>query len=633
MICKHCGKEIPDHSLFCPECGSKLEPEHDKTTPSPGHADENIQRAVKPAKPAKDVDEFSGNRVNRATESGEAGSGKQHGGNQKIVIGIVAAAIVLALVIIGVVTHRPSINLNKYLTVSFDGYNKYGTASVNFDSDKFDKDYGKVLKKKTKAAKNRLDSLGVLGQLGSDLVDSVASYYFTGTLDKTENLSNGDTVTYTWNFDADSFEKMYRVKLKYKDQEFTVNGLQELESFDPFANVTVEFNGVEPDGEAVIDNSGAKADEQQDLRYSLDPSDGLSNGDTVVLKCSLPYGSSDLTTYFATQYGKIPSSLTKEITVSGLGKYVTSLSDISAEALEQMKNQAKDIMQTDIARNWSSAENLADSSYVGEYLLVAKPNMYANYHNILMLLFKQDIHYKDENYWGRQVDSTQSIYWPCIFYNIEVDPDGNCDLDLSDYSTGSSSSMEFPTTDGNDYISVYHTGYLSLDDAYNDFVASNVDKYTYDANVNGAGVPDASAASTLQDSTAADTTQQSMASTETEDTTTAPTTASAPETEKSSEAYVQTANGDDPRNLIPDISSRALTDADIASLSKDQLQLAINTLYAEHGYIFKSQKLQDYFKGFDWYQPTIVNSQFNTDQQFSEVERNNCTFLRNHIDG
>lgn len=62
--------------------------------------------------------------------------------------------------------------------------------------------------------------------------------------------------------------------------------------------------------------------------------------------------------------------------------------------------------------------------------------------------------------------------------------------------------------------------------------------------------------------------------------------------------------------VIPDSSSRYLTNADLASLTEWQIRIARNEIYARHGRIFKTNDLNDYFKGKSWYQPSVSPEKF-----------------------
>jgi uncharacterized membrane protein YvbJ len=53
--------------------------------------------------------------------------------------------------------------------------------------------------------------------------------------------------------------------------------------------------------------------------------------------------------------------------------------------------------------------------------------------------------------------------------------------------------------------------------------------------------------------------------------------------------------------ILRDSEKKVLTQNEIAALSKEQVRIARNEIYARHGYIFKSQDLQQYFTTKPWY--------------------------------
>lgn len=55
--------------------------------------------------------------------------------------------------------------------------------------------------------------------------------------------------------------------------------------------------------------------------------------------------------------------------------------------------------------------------------------------------------------------------------------------------------------------------------------------------------------------------------------------------------------------IFSDSSSRKLTVADIAKLSDNDIQYAINEIYARNGYIFKDEQLKIYYSSMPWYTP------------------------------
>ena len=80
------------------------------------------------------------------------------------------------------------------------------------------------------------------------------------------------------------------------------------------------------------------------------------------------------------------------------------------------------------------------------------------------------------------------------------------------------------------------------------------------------------------------------------------------------------------QGLLPESSERKLTESDISGMSDDDIQLAINTIYARHGYRFKDSELLQYFEGFDWYQPSESDMD-KVQAAFSKIEEDNIKFL------
>lgn len=80
--------------------------------------------------------------------------------------------------------------------------------------------------------------------------------------------------------------------------------------------------------------------------------------------------------------------------------------------------------------------------------------------------------------------------------------------------------------------------------------------------------------------------------------------------------------------FFPDSSERLLTDADIAGLSKAELQIARNEIYARHGRKFNNPDLQAWFNSCSWYKGTIEPADFNEQLIFNETELANVYFLK-----
>ncbi len=73
------------------------------------------------------------------------------------------------------------------------------------------------------------------------------------------------------------------------------------------------------------------------------------------------------------------------------------------------------------------------------------------------------------------------------------------------------------------------------------------------------------------------------------------------------------------------VSTRYLTDADLAGRSRSELRIMRNAIYAHHGYKFKSADLRKYFSQFSWYVPSrsVVSP-----SEMSRVEQSNLSLIQ-----
>ena len=81
--------------------------------------------------------------------------------------------------------------------------------------------------------------------------------------------------------------------------------------------------------------------------------------------------------------------------------------------------------------------------------------------------------------------------------------------------------------------------------------------------------------------------------------------------------------------VIPDSSTRYLTNADLNSLSEWEVRIARNEIYARHGRIFKTEEIASYFEGKSWYTPSIPPEQFDN-SYLNSIEIENLKFITNY---
>ena len=83
----------------------------------------------------------------------------------------------------------------------------------------------------------------------------------------------------------------------------------------------------------------------------------------------------------------------------------------------------------------------------------------------------------------------------------------------------------------------------------------------------------------------------------------------------------------DSEYILPQSNERKLKKKDLRGLSKEELRLARNEIYARHGRMFSDQELQDYFDGQSWYSGYIDPEDFVDSEELSAVERYNAKFI------
>lgn len=102
-------------------------------------------------------------------------------------------------------------------------------------------------------------------------------------------------------------------------------------------------------------------------------------------------------------------------------------------------------------------------------------------------------------------------------------------------------------------------------------------------------------------------------------------------TEAPTEATPQNyeSNSNDEEYLFANSNSAYLSKSDIASLSRTDLNLALNEIYARRGRIFKDASLSSYFNSKSWYTPKYNSSEFEKNVTFNKYEQSNLQLMIN----
>ena len=78
--------------------------------------------------------------------------------------------------------------------------------------------------------------------------------------------------------------------------------------------------------------------------------------------------------------------------------------------------------------------------------------------------------------------------------------------------------------------------------------------------------------------------------------------------------------------LLPDSASRNLSESELSSFSQEDLNLALNEIFARHGRIFSEPSIKAYFNAQSWYHGTVSAEDFDM-SVFNEYELYNVNLI------
>lgn len=394
--------------------------------------------------------------------------------DKKTIVGIVSGVVALLAVIIAVATYKPTIKLNDYVNVSFSGYDTVGTAKAVFDVEAFCKDYEGKLKK-----------LEGSESTGAELFAKRVE----GKLDKSKRLTNGDEITYQWDFSVSTLENVFNCKIKCSDIKLTVEGLEKAEVRDVFENIEFSYKGVAPFATVSVVNNGTEAYERA-LSFYVEDSFNLSNGDTftVCIDFSEDYG--DVESYVEA-YGIIPEMVKKEFVVEGVPEYITKTSQLSDDILDSLKQQAEVVHSQHVAEKWKNGEfgstaKVTGLEYVGAHVLTAigKNGVVPSYNRVLMV-YKVNAR-AESTFENLSMSGDVTYYTTIVFDNTYIESDGT--LVISDSYVPEENSLRYKLTHTtNSWYVRYYTfyGHITLEELFKKEVTSKSNTYTYETTIKG----------------------------------------------------------------------------------------------------------------------------------------------------
>lgn len=603
MRCRVCGSNNEDGSKFCWNCGNKLTEQSETRSSSvnqPGiqqnSGDVQHNQVGTPPKqvrmpqrqvPPGGFDWENGKKMaeerlqkGKNIADGCVGQLKRVAENQTITDklkkiskktwGIIGACVALVLVLLIVIAlHKPTVNLNDYLKVTYGGYDGGGVTYTEIDWNSMKEDFENKISYKR----------GMAQTGGMTPIDIIMEYTNANIEGKNEKLSNGDKVSYTWKVDKDAIAKLIKCKIKYSNGSKKVSGLKEMELFDPFKNLKVTFSGVEPNGEADIEYNG---DMLSEYDFTCDKTSGLKNGDKIKISLTEDAG------YYVDQYNKAPSVLEKEYKVKNLGKYLSKIKEVDTDGMNSARAKAQKSI-SDMVDYWSEDVTLDKVSYAGDYLQVAKDSddYTKNYYGVI---YQINAHIQPDG--GQRKDVVS--YYSMKFENVIVGGDGKCEIDLDEYDVPYDDFSVEVTSGDLSSGSYSFDGYQTLEELKKNYVDEVADEFDCEWDVSGKlEAVDLGVTSDYLCSYSSDRLL----------------------TDSDVEGYL---NANYSEYNFPE--------------GINIIQMIINEIYAKHGYEFTDSKLSAYFSNKTWYKSNTnkVNDMNAVSDSMSEIEKKNVDFLNSY---
>ncbi len=315
---------------------------------------------------------------------------------------LIAAGVVLFFVLGGKTTY----DLKDYLKVEYDGYEGNGVAYVSLDESALE---DKIYEDK-KISLDDLTSLSGYAKMlkkAAEIDEAINTIKVTAEPNK--NLKNGDEITVTFEFDNEVASKQ-KMEFIGEEQKIVVEGLPKLKELDPFAGLSVTFNGISGDGEAVFEYNGTD-DFLDKYSFTIEGEAKqyyLKNGDEITVAVE-----SYLDDETAAYYGLKLTKREQKYTVSGLNEFISEFSQITPAGLEVLRGHVTEDLN-DALDDIDPVYTVGETEYVGYSLGVC--NDADNYtKNYLYLIYKAQI--------GAVAGKTMpaTLYLPVKFENVTND--------------------------------------------------------------------------------------------------------------------------------------------------------------------------------------------------------------------
>lgn len=433
MFCPKCGYVLPDGESRCPNCGYVFSHAREKTGDDnyiPTHARSSRPVSQERVPHSERTYTSQGSTTTHRTTSQHSNSqGGYHSSQRsnqrkneassyssenrvirrkkkKPPTAGILTILVLVVVLVGIFmfTRAKTIDMEDFLSFTFEGYDGFGIARIHFDESSLiallEENAGidEADLENVESKEKYMTTVNEYGRIHI-LVDSI-SIDMSGT---NGNFKNGDTVKAVITYDNELAKEM-KLKLSGKTFSAKVKGLPDITNIDPFEHLNVTFSGVSPNCTAELSYLGTE--EFIDVGvFKIDRPTGLRNGDTITV--SIPWDDN-----FTGRQGYIATVKEKTYTVSVADEYVLSTEAITGEFFDSLKNDAEDYIYAQVAQTYLGESQVSELTYSGYIFKAVKSGEILNPYNQLYIIMRGIA----SNSEGKFNDT--EIFFPVCFENI-----------------------------------------------------------------------------------------------------------------------------------------------------------------------------------------------------------------------
>lgn len=358
-----------------------------------------------------------------------------------------------------------SISISDTAQISFTGYNGTGVAELSNEYDWLNK-----------IEKGKRESDEKYATKINSLKDAV-----TYSISPNENLKNGDSVTIYTDVNEDVFVwNNYRSSTRTRT--FVVSGLKELQEYNAFEHIKVDFSGLSPYGKITIHELEGLI---EGLQFVPTREDGLKNGERLTIDVVAADGSD--VKEFCKKAGYVLKDTSMSVKVELNSSYLTSLDDIPEEWLLKMKNKTEELVKTEYEERAKAEKNskglrqLVKYRFCGSYLFYMKTDEFKQKEqsetvNDIVMLYAITA----------TSNTGEFIYLYAVSYPTAIIDGDQFSVDLENYSLIKNDFLRGSFTDASGTMcEQIYPGLKDMDEAYRYIILPKIEKYKYETNVNG----------------------------------------------------------------------------------------------------------------------------------------------------